>query len=421
MANPGTTASPALLREDAGRSASVSKAATQPVGKRICMITHSFYESDNRVLRYAETLAQRGDTVDIVALRRAPELPAEEVINGVKLFRIQNRFGKTQKSSSSFLWPLLRFLGASSWWLTRSHARRRYDVIHVHNIPDFLVFAAWYPKLTGAKVILDIHDIVPEFFGSKFGKSSDSALIRGLKLVEKMSASFANHVIIANHLWLEKYIERSSKREKCSVFINNVDRQLFKPKQDPGSNKEHLIVFPGGLQWHQGVDVAIRAFGKLHERLPQAKFHIYGDGNMKESLENLTKELGLTESVRFFKPMKIRDIVTVMAGADLGVVPKRADSFGNEAYSTKIMEFMSVGVPVVISSTKIDRYYFNDSVVRFFESGNVDQLAQAMYDVLTNDELRRGMVARASEYAARNSWEERRTEYLELVDSLGTK
>jgi len=56
--------------------------------------------------------------------------------------------------------------------------------------------------------------------------------------------------------------------------------------------------------------------------------------------------------------------------------------------------------------------------VRFFESGNPDALAEAMFDVLTNDELRRGMVARASEYASRNSWENRKADYLQLIDSL---
>jgi glycosyltransferase involved in cell wall biosynthesis len=420
IANSGTTASPALLSPDAA-AAPAAKARPARVGRRICMITHSFYESDNRVLRYAESLAARGDTVEILALRRAPELPAEENINGVRLLRIQDRFGKTQKSSSSFLWPLLRFLAASSLHLTRAHARQRYDVIHVHNIPDFLVFAAWYPKLTGAKVILDIHDIVPEFFGSKFKKPDNSLLIRGLKLAEKWSAAFANHVIIANHLWLDKYIARSSKKEKCSVFINHVDRQLFKPREAGGSANGHRIVFPGGLQWHQGVDIAIRAFAKLRERLPDAEFHIYGDGNMKQSLEELAAELRLGDSVKFFKPMRIREIVDVMAQADLGVVPKRADSFGNEAYSTKIMEFMSVGVPVVVSATKIDKFYFNDSVVRFFESGNVDALASAMHEVLTDAELRRGMTARALDYASRNSWEERKSEYLDLVDSLATR
>jgi len=388
-------------------------------GKRICMITHSFYESDNRVIRYAETLAQRGDSVEVFALRRSPETPKEEIIAGVKVFRIQDRFSKDRQSKSAdFLWPLLRFLAVSSWWLTRRHLRRRYQLVHVHNIPDFLVFAAWYPKLTGTKVILDIHDIVPEFFGSKFKVSDRSVLVWALKIVEKLSAAFASRVILSNHLWLEKYTARSARKEKCSVFINHVDERIFHPRQHSRTDAKPVIMFPGGLQWHQGVDIAVQAFAKLRRRLPDAEFHIYGDGNMKPELVSLAQELGLNGSVRFFSPVRIGQIADVMAGADLGVVPKRADSFGNEAYSTKIMEFMSLGVPTVVSSTKIDRYYFNDSVVRFFESGNPDALAGAMFDVLNNGELRRGMVARASEYVSRNSWDNRKADYLRLVDSL---
>ena len=382
------------------------------------MITHSFYESDNRVIRYAETLARRGDTVEVLALRRSAEMPAEETISGVKVFRIQDRFGKTAQSRSEFLWPLIRFLIASSWQVTRRHARQRYDIVHVHNIPDFLVFAAWLPKLTGARVILDIHDIVPELFASKFKAGKGSMLVWGLKCVEKISALFANHVILANHLWLDKYTARSARPKKCSVFINNVDSNIFQPRPRPEANGHPVILFPGGLQWHQGLDIAVRAFDKLRRRLPGVQFHIYGEGHMKPSLINLAQELGLNGSVRFFNPLRIHDIADVMAKADLGVVPKRADSFGNEAYSTKIMEFMSLGVPVVVSNTKIDRYYFNDSVVRFFESGNPDALAEAMFDVLSNAELRRDMVSRASAYAAQNSWENRQADYLALVDSL---
>jgi glycosyltransferase involved in cell wall biosynthesis len=156
----------------------------------------------------------------------------------------------------------------------------------------------------------------------------------------------------------------------------------------------------------------------LRLKLPEAEFHIYGDGNMKPQLVSLTEELGLNGSVRFFKPMPIQEIAYVMAEADLGVVPKRADSFGNEAYSTKIMEFMSLGVPVVVSETKIDRFYFDDSVVRFFESGNSDALAEAMCDVLCDDKLRNRLVRNASEYVAKNSWDNRKAEYLRLVDGL---
>lgn len=385
------------------------------------MVTHSFYESDNRVIRYAETLARRGDSVEIIALRRKPEFPTEETINGVKLYRVQDRFGKVEKSKSSYLWPLLRFLFKSARWLAREHRQQPYDLIHVHNIPDFLVFAAWYPKLKGAKIILDIHDIVPEFFGSKFGESKRSVLVWGLKIIEKFSAAFANHVILANHLWLERYTSRSARQEKCSVFINHVDEQIFYARQRTRTDEKLLVMFPGGLQWHQGLDIAIRAFHKIHSQLPQSEFHIYGDGNVKPQLVALAGELGLNGSVRFFNPMPIKEIAAVMANADLGVVPKRADSFGNEAYSTKIMEFMSLGVPVVVSSTKIDRFYFNDSVVRFFESGNVDALAEAMFDILHDTKARQKIVGEASEYVARNNWKSKKADYLKLVDSLCAK
>jgi glycosyltransferase involved in cell wall biosynthesis len=391
---------------------------SSPSGKRICMVTHSFYESDNRVIRYAETLAKRGDTVEVFALRRSSDMPKEEVISGVSVFRIQDRFGKREKSKSSFLLPALRFLVASSKEVTRRHRIQRYDLAHVHNIPDFLVFAVWYLKLTGAKVILDIHDIVPEFFASKFGSSSHATLVWGLKVVEKLSAAFADHVIISNHLWLDTYVARSAPKEKCSVFINNVDSKLFRPRSGVNSNPHPIVLFPGGLQWHQGLDIAIRAFEKVRLRIPDAEFHIYGDGMMKPELIALAGELGLNGSVHFFNPLRLNEIADVMAAADLGVVPKRADSFGNEAYSTKIMEFMSVGVPVVVSETKVDRYYFNDGVVRFFQSGNPDLMAEAMCEVLTNPQLRSAMVGRASEYASQNSWESRKAEYLQLVDSL---
>ncbi len=399
----------------------VSKLPHRPIARRprrVCMVSHSFYESDNRVTRYAEALAARGDQVDVFALRRSEELPREEIINGVRLFRIQDRFGKTERSKFAYLWPLLRFLKASSHSLNKRHKHHAYDLLHVHNVPDFLVFSSWYPKLHGTRVILDIHDIVPEFFASKFGIPPKGLTYTMLRWMERTSAAFANHVIIANHLWLDKYESRTQTKGRCTAFINNVDSSVFKPRARTRKDDKLVILFPGGLQWHQGVDIAIRALKKVRVELPNAEFHIYGDGNAKESLVQLASELGLKEHVRFFNTMSVREIAGVMAEADLGVVPKRADSFGNEAYSTKIMEFMSVGVPVVISNTKVDRYYFNDSVVRFFESGNPDSLAREIVDVLKNKEARQQMVARASDYADRNCWNNRKRDYLGLVDEL---
>ena len=387
--------------------------------KRVCMVTYSEYLSDARVTRYAEALAQRGDHVDVLSLRQFPGSPAVEVVNKVNIIRRQSRIGKTEKGITDYLMPILSFLVSCSWWIARRHREQPYDILHIHNIPDFLVFAGVYPRITGAKIILDIHDIVPEFYSSKFDVRQGSPMVSLLKLVERISSKQADHIIISNHLWLEKYSTRTGANGRCSVFINNVNTEIFHPRPQTRTDARFLIVFPGGLQWHQGLDIALRAFQKVSPQAPSAEFHIYGDGNMKEQLKSLAAELGLNGKVKFFEPIPVRRIAEIMSDANLGVVPKRADSFGNEAYSTKVMEFMSLGVPVIVSETKIDRYYFNDSVVRFFESGNHEALAEAILDVFRNRESSRQMAVRASAYAAENSWERRKVDYLTLVDQLG--
>lgn len=387
--------------------------------RRVAMVTHSYYETDGRVMRYARALAERGDAVEVFALRRQPEAPARVELDGVVVHRLQTRTSKAQGSSLAYLWPLLRFLTRSAWELTHRHLRQPYDVVHVHNIPDFLVFSAWLPRLRGAGVILDIHDIVPEFYQSKFAPRPP--VVAGLRWIERRAARFASHVIVSNHLWLEKFAARTGTGGKCSVLINHVDETIFRPGLRTRNDGRLIVLFPGGLQWHQGLDLAIRAFATVGAALPQAEFHVYGDGSMKPALVALAASLRLADRVRFFDPVRTVDIARIMADADVGVVPKRADSFGNEAYSTKIMEFMSVGVPVVVSRTRIDEYYFNDSVVRFFESGNVPQLAAALLEVLRDSTLRQRLVAGSIDYSRRHNWTSRKAGYLSLVDQLGRR
>jgi glycosyltransferase involved in cell wall biosynthesis len=408
----------ALPREVAEHCAPLRITQPKVSQRRICMVSYSFYKTDNRVNRYSEALAERGDIVDVLGLKRHSEQPDVERVGQINVHNIQGRYEKNEKSKSGYLLPLLRFWLSASWQLVRKHLLHRYDVIHIHNIPDFLTFAAWLPKLRGTKIILDIHDMVPEFYASKFRLKPDSFGVRVLKKVEHASAWFANHVIISNHLWYKTLVARSVSEKKCSVFINHVNQRVFFNRNGVHKNEKAVIMFPGGLQWHQGLDIAIKAMPMVLEKIPSAEFHIYGDGNMKNELIALAQNLGLAETVRFFNPLPLSQIAEVMSGASLGIVPKRADSFGNEAYSTKIMEFMSLGVPMVVSETKIDRYYFDDSVVRFFESGNSKALASAIVEVLQNKELRQRMIDNASRYAAQNSWEVRKKDYLKLVDSL---
>jgi glycosyltransferase involved in cell wall biosynthesis len=396
--------------------------ASRNTRKKICMLVYSGYPSDNRVRRYAETLAKRGDQVEVIALSGPEAKMGTEFVRGVTVHRIQSRDFK-EKHKWTFAGRLTRFLLASSITMAKRHRRVKFDLIHVHNVPDFLVFAAWYPKLTGAKIILDIHDIVPELFASKFDSGQENRYVRLLKLLEKSSAAFSNHVIVSNHLWQKTLISRSVPENKCSVFMNHVDPAIFYRRARTRQDDKFIMIFPGSFQWHQGLDIAIEALGHMKDTLPNAELHLYGGGNgeVEATLVELASRLGLNTRVKFCGGVAFDRIADAMANADLGVVPKRADSFGNEAYSTKIMEFMSQGIPVVVSRTKIDTFYFDENVVHFFSSGDSRAMARAVMDIVEDKSLRERLAAKGLEYAECNSWDRKKCEYLGLVDSLTTE
>jgi glycosyltransferase involved in cell wall biosynthesis len=136
---------------------------------RVCMIGYASYGSGARIRQYATALAQRGDSVDVIALRRQGG-PAFEVVDGVNLYRIQER-EVNERSSLDYLLRTLRFFLAAALLLARKHLSSPYNVLYIHSVPDFQVFAALVPKLLGARIILDIHDILPELPGLVDGRN----------------------------------------------------------------------------------------------------------------------------------------------------------------------------------------------------------------------------------------------------------
>jgi glycosyltransferase involved in cell wall biosynthesis len=399
-----------------GRVSEVDQSGKDCGQLRVCMVAYTNYEGDNRVMRYAETLASRGDQVDVIALRSRHDEP-DLVVNGVNVIKIQMR-ERNEKGRFVYLFRLLTFLLKSAWILNKRHRKLPYDLIHVHSVPDFLVFAAWFPRASGAKVILDIHDVLPELYSSKFSKGKKSWIFKMLLWVEKISARVADHVIIANDLWRERLVARSVPEEKCTSILNFPDGQIFHRTASAPHDGHFVILYPGSLNWHQGLDLAIAALARIHNEVPNVQLHIYGGGPEKEKLRLLAHNLSLDNKVFIYGSMPLRDIVKVMQDADLGIVPKRSNSFGNEAFSTKTLEFMSLGIPLIVADTAVDRYYFNDSLVKFFHSGDEEDLAAAMLQMIRDSKLRQELAKNGLDFARRNNWECHKYIYLNIVDGL---
>jgi glycosyltransferase involved in cell wall biosynthesis len=387
-----------------------------PSRLRICHLAYTFYETDNRVIRYAREMRSQGHDVDVIVLRR-PGQPFVAYVDGVRVIRIQRR-SINEQMAVAYLAKLLWFFTKSAALLATLHLRRRYDVVHVHNIPDFLIFAAVVPKLSGARLILDIHDILPELYLGKFERDDRSKTYKSLLMLERASCSFADHVIVANDLWRETLVRRSASR--CTTILNYPDISVFKPlpPEQTRTSGPFVFLYPGSLNHHQGVDVAVRAFALAKSEIPNAEFHIYGEGPAKPSLFKLVADLGMEDRVKIMPRVPLTQMALIIAAADVGIVPKRADGFGNEAFSTKIFEFMASGVPVIVSNTRVDQHHFNETLVRFFVSGDDRDLANAMLDTFENKDKTRALTEAARRFAMCNSWQQRGGTYRELVESL---
>lgn len=386
--------------------------------KHICMLAYSFYETDNRIMRYADALAQRGEIVDVIALQ-SDNRPKYEKLNQVNVYRIQKRT-INEKSKLAYLFKLTAFLISSAIFITRKHLKHPFDLIHVHSVPDFEVFAAMIPKLHGSKIILDIHDIVPEFYASKFTGGKGNTVFNALVKIEQLSIKFSHHVIISNHLWYHTLTNRSVGKSKCTTIMNYPDEAIFYTRPRTRNDNKFIMMYPGTLGWHQGLDIAIQAFNKIKNQVPEAEFHIYGRGPETGNLRTLIESLNATDKIFVKDPLPINQIAEIMANADLGVIPKKNDPFGGEAFSTKTLEFMSLGVPIIVSATKIDTHYFNDTVVKFFKPDDVDDLAHCMLEMINNKELRETLRDNATRFVEDYRWSKKKNEYYHLVDSLIT-
>ncbi len=386
---------------------------------RVCLIAYRFYDGNSHMLQFARALAGRGDQVDVICLR-AKGRARVETVDGVRVFRIATR-SRERFRFAGYLFRLALFIVQAAALAAWRCLRHGYDLVHVQTVPDVLMLAAIGPKLLRTPVLLDLRDLSPELFASKFQLRSNSALFRLLLQFEKAAAGFADHVIVANPIWLERVAGRSAARSKCTSIWYYPDPELFPLSARKPRQGRFTIHYPGSLHWHQGLDIALEAFAKFHAELPGSELWIQGEGPEKRDLKRLARELGVGDSVRWLAPVPVSEIASVMGQADLAIVPKRSKcAFGSEAASTKIAEFMAVGVPVVASRTRIDSLFYDDSVIRFYDNDDPRALAEAMLAVARDPELALALRTNAARFLRESAWEGTVAAYRRLATALAS-
>jgi glycosyltransferase involved in cell wall biosynthesis len=373
-----------LMTETSERTLQVraaTAAGNRLARKRVAMVTFSPYPFDPRPRRAIDALVGEGATVDLICLADK-NAPRREALKGINVLRIpiqHDRRGKFQ-----YAYRYSTFILISALVFALRSLKRRYDLVYVHNMPDILVVSALFPKMLGAKVVLDLHDPMPELMKTIFQVPDESKSVQLLKYIEKWSIARSDLTVTVNIACKRIFSARSCPAEKIAVVMNSPDDRIFpfveassNGTAGHASNKPFVIMYHGSLVERNGLDLAIEALARVRSSVPTAELRVFGARSaFLDRMMDVAQQKNLQDIVHFLGPRKLEDLVTEIAKCDLGVIPNQRNAFTDINTPTRIFEYLAMGKPVIAPSTPGIQDYFNDESLLFFQSGNADDLAK---------------------------------------------
>jgi len=390
------------------------------------MLVHGYYPKDVRVRREAEALVEAGFKVTIVCLKESireeekERKPSKEMVNGVYVCRlpISRKRGKTLRYFYEYLG--LTLLGG--FRLTISHIINPFQVIHVHNMPDFLVLSGLIPKLLGAKLLLDIHDPMPELYNLKHNIIQNRCIKKALKWEEKLCCKLADKVITVNKAVCENLVFKGIPAKKIFIVHNFPDTKYIPMKKDithwPRHKNGFVLLYAGTVTEHYRLDIAINALALVVKDITSIKLRILGDGNELEHILNLANKLGIKKYVEHLKPVKFEEVKEIMASADVGITCHSSGIFGNLYFATKIFDYLTQGLPVISSRTKTVQRYIPDNSIFYFEPGNFEEMAKRIKEIWSRPDLVREKMKNAQKLLKKYSWTKEKIRFINFYQGL---
>jgi glycosyltransferase involved in cell wall biosynthesis len=300
-------------------------------------------------------------------------------------------------------------------WL---HLRKRFDIVEVDSIPDFLVFSSLIPKLMGARIVLYLFETMPEYFALKYGLPTHHWAVRLMEWFEQRAIGYADHAITADEAFRGAMVTRGTPSHKISVILNVPNDAAFRTACEaysPVNEKRGFIVITHGtLLDLYGIQFMIQAIANLRSQIPGLQLVIAGDGEYGSELKRLAQELQVTDIVQFTGWIPQHEVIHLILRADVGVVATFG-SYGEMCVPNKLFEYIALGKPVVCSSLRAIRDYFDDNALAYFQPGSAEQLAQCILKVYRQPALAAQIVEHATRVYQENRWEVTSITYLDVL------
>ncbi|MCE5229782.1 glycosyltransferase family 4 protein [bacterium] len=385
---------------------------------RIGMLVCSYYPQDPRVRREAEALVGAGFEVDVICLKRAGQGARDEK-SGVRVFRLpmdRKRAGKIR-----YIWDYLWFMILGAIWLNALHARRRYKIVHVHNMPDVLVLCALPARLTGSKIILDLHDPTPEVYQTKFGISPAGRAFKILVALERLSIRLAHLVLTPNVTFRDLFIARGCPPEKIHVVMNSPQEDVFHDGHAPAisaNDRPFTLMFHGGIYHRHGLDLVLDAINRLRDRIPGLEFNVYGEGDWLQDFLRLVEERNLAGHVRYHGHVPLETIAAAIASIDIGIIPNRRTPFTEINLPTRIFEYLCAGKPAIVPHTRGIMDYFPPDALFYFDADDPASLADQIMRIHDDPAYAAEVLGRAVEVYRRHTWKLEKENLVEQVSRM---
>lgn len=374
--------------------------------KKILMVLYSYYPHDPRPRREMDALIKSGYQVDLICLRGEGQVKKENKF-GCNVYRVNLQ--RSRESKFKYIQLYISFCIRSFFVLNWLYIKNRYDAVHTHNMPDFLVFLAVIPKIFGSKIVLDLHDPSPEILMTIFKKGKDSRLLKLIKWIEKISIKFSDIVITVNKAFVDTFISRGCPREKLRIIMNSPQTSVFekytknaviKPRDD-----KFILMYHGMIVEKHGMDTMVEALKILKNKITNLGIIICGYGEYEPQLLKDIKRSNLEDVVNFMGEVTIEKIAETIPQIDAGLIPNKINPFTQINFPTRIFEYLINKKPTVVPRTIGIRDYFADDEIFYFESGNASSLADVIVDIYKDPNKSSDIVNKGHEVYQKYTWE----------------
>jgi glycosyltransferase involved in cell wall biosynthesis len=374
-------------------------------GYDVIHVVHGSYPEDPRVRREAAVAADVAERVLVICLRQ-PGRPNTGHYARSRIVRLPGR--KSRGSVVDYVREYLMFTVRVFLLFARDERFRRARVVHLHTLPDFLVFAAMPAIREGARSILDMHEIFPEFIRSKFPGVLGLVAMFPARFLERASRARATVTITVNRPIRELLtLRRARKDERIEVVHNAADsRDMGDPAPRNYTVRTPVrLVYHGTLTHLYGLDIAIEAVALARASGASATLDIYGDGPATNDLNSLTQRLRVAAAISFHGSVPYTRLRRELPTFDAGLIPTRLDVMTHYSLSTKLLELFHLGVPVIASRIPTYVEYFPDNCAWYFTPNDARSAAVAIKDfVSATDDQRRDRALAARAVAERLAW-----------------